>query len=414
MSNQLKPQTSNLQPHRILIFSLAYYPNHVGGAEVAIKEITDRVPTSEIEFHLVTTHFDTTLPVEERIGNVVVHRVGFGARGATISQTHRPLFYVAKILYVPCAALTLWRLHRTLHFDGLWAMMSYMVYPIVLARWLGVRVPYILTLQEGDPFEYVFKRWYIRPFNALLTSGYRNATVIQSISTYLKTWAQERGVTCPIEVIPNGVNTAHFSQEYSHEALTAVRQVLGKQEGDTYLITTSRLVTKNAVDDVIRAIALLPTTVHFAILGMGPDEQMLRALAEELGVTERVHFLGQVDHADMPKYLKACDIFIRPSRSEGMGNSFIEAMAALMPVIATQEGGIADFLFDEKRNPDKPATGWAVSRDCPQDIADAVQDILTRPDKVRTVTDTARAMVVSRYDWDLVAREMRERVFGKL
>ena len=98
--------------------------------------------------------------------------------------------------------------------------------------------------------------------------------------------------------------------------------------------------------------------------------------------------------------------WIRPSRSEGMGNSFIEAMAAGIPVIATQEGGISDFLFDEKKNPDKPTTGWAVSKDAPSEIAEAITDILTRPEKVEEVTKTALELVQKTYDWDMVAKEM--------
>ena len=89
---------------------------------------------------------------------------------------------------------------------------------------------------------------------------------------------------------------------------------------------------------------------------------------------------------DLPVVLHASDIFIRPSRSEGMGNSFIEAMAAGIPVIATQEGGISDFLFDEKKNSDKPTTGWAVSKDAPSEIAEAIADILARREKVEEVT----------------------------
>jgi glycosyltransferase involved in cell wall biosynthesis len=116
----------------------------------------------------------------------------------------------------------------------------------------------------------------------------------------------------------------------------------------------------------------------------------------------------------MPKYLKACDIFIRPSRSEGMGNSFIEAMAAELPVIATQEGGIADFLFDEQRNSNKVTTGWAVDADRPEQIAAAVRDIIDRPEKVSAVTRQAKQMVLEKYDWDLIASQMETKVFDPL
>jgi glycosyltransferase involved in cell wall biosynthesis len=116
----------------------------------------------------------------------------------------------------------------------------------------------------------------------------------------------------------------------------------------------------------------------------------------------------------MPLVLQACDIFIRPSRSEGMGNSFVEAMAAGLPVIATQEGGISDFLFDAKKNPDKSTTGWAVDRDSPEQIADAVKDIIANPEKVARVVATAKKMAFEKYDWDIIARDMREKVFARL
>lgn len=168
---------------------------------------------------------------------------------------------------------------------------------------------------------------------------------------------------------------------------------------------------KNAIDDCIRALALLPQSVHFLILGIGSEEEKLKELAKSLNVSERVQFLGQVEHGELPKYLKASDIFIRPSRSEGMGNSFIEAMAAGLPVIATQEGGIADFLFDAKRNPDQAPTGWAVDKNSPQQIAEAVQDITRNPEQVARVVTTARELVSKKYDWDFITEAMKARVF---
>ena len=86
-------------------------------------------------------------------------------------------------------------------------------------------------------------------------------------------------------------------------------------------------------------------------------------------------------------------------------------MACRLPVVATQEGGIADFLFDAKRNPDKQTTGFAVDVDSPEQIKDAVLYILENPEVVSTVTENAREMVEEKYDWDKVAKKMKERVF---
>lgn len=371
----------------ILIFSLAYYP-HVGGAEVAIKETTDRIAPSDIEFHMLTLRFSTADAKEEKIENVSVHRIGKGSS------------YISKILFIPRAVWTARKLNKQHHFDGAWAMMSYMLFPVVLMRMCGLRIPYILTLQEGDPFELVFSRWYIKIFSPLLRYGFRHASVVQVISTFLGTWARKEGFTGLLEIIPNGVDVQKFSgAKTPHQGVE--------------LIHTGRLVHKNALDTIILALPLVPE-VRLRLVGDGPDKSSLEQLAQELGVRRRVEFISYVDHAELQVFLRSADIFVRPSRSEGMGNSFVEAMATGLPVIATQEGGIADFLFDAKRNPDKPTTGWAVDKDSPKQIAEAVKDILANPEQAKKVVANARAMVSEKYDWDLIARNMREKIFAKV
>ena len=393
---------------KILIFSLAYFPGAVGGAEVAIKEITDRIP--DIEFHMVALRFDSNLPKVEKIGNVTVHRIGFSRPRPSMADLRKFPLHYNKYLFQFSAAWKAMRLYRTYRFDATWAMMAHSCgVPAALFKLFHPRVPYILTLQEGDPPEHVERM--MRPLWPLFSRAFTLADRVQVISNFLGRWARTRGFEGPLEVIPNAVNVAHFSQDYSRAEIEEIRNKLGKKTGDVFLITTSRLVQKNALDDVIRALPMLPGNVRFVILGIGPDETMLKKIAADLGLGERVMFVGQVGHAELPKYLKACDIFIRPSRSEGMGNSFVEAMAAGIPVIATQEGGIADFLFDEKRDTDKPTTGWAVDKDSPQEIAEVVKDIVSHPEKVRAVVATAQQMVAKKYDWDIVARDMRERVF---
>lgn len=397
---------------KVLIFSLAYYP-FVGGDGVAIKEITKRIDPKEIEFHMVTLRFDKALPRTERIGNIFVHRIGW-SYGKPTSEGMRKLRYrVLKLWYQLAAAGYGARLHRKEKFNAVWSMMAHSAgVPGAVFKIFHPKVSFVLTLQEGDPPEHVER--VMRPLWLLFARAFTLADVVQPISNFLGAWAKRRGFKGTLEVIPNGVDMEHFSHEFSAEELLALKEKLSKKEGDIFLITTSRLVHKNAVDDVVRALPLLSADVHFLILGVGSEEASLRALAKELGVESRVHFLGFVDHKEMPLYLKVSDIFIRPSRSEGMGNSFIEAMAAGLPVIATQEGGIADFLFDAKRNPDQEPTGWAVERDSPEQIAKAVEEIVSNKDATRQVVDHARAMVREKYDWDYVAKAMRERVFNKV
>ncbi len=397
---------------KILIFSLNYYPRFIGGAEVAIKEITDRIPPEEIEFHVLTLKFDSALADEERVGNVVVHRVGFSTTNPSISDLGKYPLKFNKYWYQLRAASLARRLHREHHFDGIWAMMAHScAIPAGIFKKQHPEVKYLLTLQEGDPPEYIER--LMRPVWGLFRQGFVRADALQAISTPLLAWGRRMGFSGQGTVIPNGVDTKRFASTVDEQARSALKAKLGKKEGDIFLVTTSRLVHKNAIDDVIHALALLPEHISFLIYGIGPEEEKLKGLAAECAVSTRVQFLGQLTHEDMPDILSVCDIFVRPSRSEGMGNSFIEAMAVGLPVIATQEGGIADFLFDAARNPDKEATGWAVDVDSPQQIAQTVAYVRAHPEERRSTTTHARALVLARYDWNLIAADM-EKLFNVL
>lgn len=398
---------------KILIFSLNYYPRFIGGAEIAIKEITDRINSSDIEFHMVTLRFDSSLPRVERVGNVLVHRIGFAKKDPDIADLKKFPLHLNKILFQFLATCKAIHLHKKYHYDGTWAMMAHSAgVPAALFKMMNPQVPYLLTLQEGDPVDHIKRT--MRFVSPIFTRAFTRADFVQAISTFLGRWARDMGFTGPLEVIPNAVDTKHFSEEYTTEQLFALKQKLGKSSGDIFLITTSRLVVKNAVDDVIRALAPLPKGVKFLILGIGPDETMLRALARDNGVEDRVKFLGQISHSEMPMYLKVSDIFVRPSLSEGMGNSFVEAMASGVPVIATQEGGISDFLFDPEKNPGREPTGLAVSVRDPEAIARQVKRLVDDHSLRTRIVANAQKLAYEKYDWNLIARDMKEKVFDKL
>lgn len=403
---------------RILIFSLVYYPKHGegSGAEPAVKEITDRIGRDDIEFHMVTLGYDSTLPKVSWEGNVLVHRIGLTRPNIDVAQFGIfPLFF-NKYLFQFLAAWKARRLHKKYQYDGIWALMAHSCgVPAALFKMMHPKVPYLLTLQEGDPKEHVER--VVRPLWPLFTRAFTKATVVQAISQYLADWARERNFKGPLEIIRNGANPKNFTQFYSNEELEEVKASLGKKEGDVYLFTAARMVHQKAMDVVIKSLTLLPENVYFFIASQGgAEEENIRALVRELGLEDRVRFLGSLARDEVPKYRNpiVMDIFVHPSRSEGLGNTVLSAMAARLPVIATQVGGFKDTVFDATRDPDVASTAWAVDPDSPEQIADAVKDILAHPETVQRVTDNAREMIETDYNWDHIATQMRERVFAKL
>lgn len=396
---------------RFLFFSLTYHP-FIGGAEIAIKEVTDRIAPETYAFDMITLRFDSNLPKFERVGNIDIFRIGFTKRGATMQDLKKFPLALNKYLYPFWALVVAIVLHRRKPYGAVCSVMtSYASFAPLFFKMLFPKIFYFVRADDGDPIEYLKKR--VGMLYPLFVRVFTKADSAITSSSYLARFVRSMGYQGPLEIVPNGVNAARFSHTYSEAEVESVRQKIGKKPGETWLVTTSRLVKKNAVDDVIHSLAFLPANIHFLIYGTGPDELMLKTLTKEQGVEGRVHFAGQISHTEIPLTLKACDIFIRPSRSEGFGISFIEAMAAGLPVIATQEGGIADFLFDAKRNPDKEPTGWAVDKDSPEQIAEAVQDILAHPEQAEHVKATAKKMAIEKYDWNLIAKQMKS-LFDRL
>ena len=202
-------------------------------------------------------------------------------------------------------------------------------------------------------------------------------------------------------VIPNGVDVDTFARHISSERIVEVRQSFDFSTDAFILVTTSRLVKKNGVQDVIDALAKLPSNVCFVICGFGELESILKDRVRELHLESRVKFLGSVSHEHLPEVIRASDVFIRPSLSEGLGNSFLAAMAVGVPVIGTMVGGIPDFLVDGQ-------TGFACRPSNPESIARTVEKVM-KLDHVsqESVCVRAKAMVYDRFTWDVVAKQMR-------
>ncbi len=372
---------------RVLIFSLAYFPL-VGGAEIAAKEITDRLGSPihssvGVDFDLITLRFDKNHLSKEVMDGVNVFRVD-----------------ASKLFFPIKSAFLARKLHRQNNYQITWSIMAaYAGFGALFFKILYPRVPLLLTLQEGDSESHILKR--VGVFYPLWRLIFKKADYIQAISNYLADFARRHGAVCPIEVVPNGVSLAAY-KSYKTNRSNRIYTI----------ITTSRLVYKNGVDILIRAVAELKrktSDVHLdirclkvklLILGDGPDRKSLERLSVELGVADVVKFIGHVDPELIPQYLSEADLFVRPSRSEGLGNSFLEAMAAGLPVIGTSVGGIPDFLINN-------INGLFCKVDDPNDLAAKIVRILGDPRLSRKLSENGRKTVEENYSWETVASKMK-------
>ncbi len=196
---------------RILIFSLVYYPRFIGGAEVAIKEITDRISPEEIEFDMVTLRIDSSLPRLERVENVNVYRVGWAGHQKSPSDPLPWYLHLNKYVMMMTGYFKAASLYRKNRYDAIWSMMAtYNSFAALFFKITHPKVPFILTLQEGDPIPYIKKR--ALPLYPLFKMIFKRADHIQTISKFLADWAEEMGAKCPVTVVPNAVDYELFSK----------------------------------------------------------------------------------------------------------------------------------------------------------------------------------------------------------
>jgi glycosyltransferase involved in cell wall biosynthesis len=188
--------------------------------------------------------------------------------------------------------------------------------------------------------------------------------------------------------------------------------------GDAPLIlTVARLVPHKGQDMGIRALATLRRDfpeLRYIMVGEGHDEERLRALAQELGVSDRVGFVGPMRDDELPEAYATSTIYLGASRVdkeinvEGFGISFLEAAASGIPSVAGDSGGVRSAVRDGE-------TGIVVPPTDSDAIADAIRSLLLNPDRRGKMGTAGRHAVETHYNWDRVARDTREftyRVIG--
>ena len=138
-----------------------------------------------------------------------------------------------------------------------------------------------------------------------------------------------------------GIDTAQYKKDDTVRA--EKRAEIGLSDGDIALISLGDLIERKNYAVAIRAVAeAQKDNLHYFICGKGPQEEELRAVAESLGVSDRVHFLGYRN--DVKELLDASDIFLFTSKQEGLARSMMEAMASGLPCIASNIRGNTDLL----------------------------------------------------------------------
>jgi glycosyltransferase involved in cell wall biosynthesis len=186
-------------------------------------------------------------------------------------------------------------------------------------------------------------------------------------------------------VIPNGIDVERYA--------APPQPVPGR------IVMIGRLDRQKRVDVALRALALVRTRrpgAHLQIVGEGPQAEGARALAAELGIADAVTFLGRRD--DVPELLSTAACLVLSSDYEGMSLTVLEAMAAAVPVVATQVGGVDEAVVHGE-------TGFVVPRRRPDALADTLDRVLGDPARAAALGAAGRVRAAELFSKERMIRE---------
>lgn len=305
--------------------------------------------------------------------------------GALINLRKNPLNKLKLPALVAAETLAVARRLRRGHYD---LLHSHWILPQGFTGRIARTVsplPHVLTVHGGDIFGLRGKLlgWFKR--STLLAA---DAVTVNS-SVTRQAVVNTAGPLPRLETIPMGVSVAPADpqqQDLARQLRAAHRRGAGP-----LLLFIGRMVEEKGVADLVQAVRLLREThpdVHALLVGEGQERPAMERLAKQAGVAAHITFTGWVEPTDIPAYLRAADIFVGASRTapdgwvEAQGLTFLEAMAAGLPVVATGNGGIVDYVIDGE-------TGMPVPERAPEQIADAVARLLSDPELTRRMSTSA-------------------------
>ena len=268
------------------------------------------------------------------------------------------------------------------------------------ARLVGWR-PWLLSVWGSDVYDFPHKsalhKWIVKKN---LLAADRVASTSHCMSEVTRHLAPALD---DIAITPFGVNMAEY------EAIEAVEPTNQKE---LVIGTVKTMAYKYGIDTLIEAFALLRqqlgcsqpdlvNNIRLRLVGGGQQIDEYQSLAMQLGVAEKVDFIGRVHHEQVPHELAQMDIYVALSRldSESFGVAIIEASAAGRPVVVSDAGGLPEVTQQNQ-------TGLIVPRNDPQAAADAMRLLVLDPQLRQDYGVAGRQHVARNYSWGACVREM--------
>lgn len=364
---------------RVLILNYEYPPLGGGAANALFYILREFQAHPEVKVDLVTSSARGKTEKVNESANVTIHKLPVKKAGVHY-WTEREIFE-----YSRRAMSYAGRLGKRERFD---LCHAFFALPCgAIAYRLRRHLPYIVSLRGSDVPGFNQRldwlNWFLRPFFRRVIGA---ASAVQANSEGLRELAWRTSPGHEIELIYNGVDCRRFAP------------AAARPPGPYRLLSVCRLIERKGLNDLISAmpmiVAALGNKTLLTVVGEGNLKGELQYLAKLKGVADNIEWLGYVEHDRLPDVYRRADIFVLPSRFEGMSNALLEALASGLPVVVTRTGGTEELVR---------GNGAVVASGDAKALAEGVIRVLS--DHKQMADRAARSRDVAlEFSWENVAR----------
>ena len=241
---------------------------------------------------------------------------------------------------------------------------------------------------EGSRLTTAINAWLV---GYLERRSYRERNWTHVVSTKLVATQREEHFRLPrgfFTIAPYGLDVSRFDRDGDYPDM---RARYGIPADAFVVVSVARLVQWKNHDMVLRAIAQAKARPWLFTVGAGPEDERLKALARELGIEERVRFVG---HADPVPFLASSDLFVLPSRIESFGLAYAEAMSMGLPCIGLRNRPPEVLSSAEDVIPEGKA-GYCVER--VDELRDRIDQLAESPETMRELSSYAQRLATTEY-----------------
>lgn len=380
---------------KILLLAPRIYPFHIGGTEIAYYNLINSLLRKGIDVQVVTCYRKPLKKPSEplrfptfllRTDLILPHFGGWA------------WVFLRFLLYSSgCIFYTLFKRGKfdIIHLQSI----LYDIGPFSIMLGKLLRKPVVIWGRGGDIYRYDKQHKYVR---FLVRWTIKKADIVLALSNDMKKRIEEISGRKDIIVLPNGVNM--IDAPPLEKTLLLRKLLIDKDPSEVrILLYCGRMIDFKGVEYLVRAIPKVTSrfpNVHFVLIGKGTMRTQLIRLCHSLGVDRHTTFIEKVPHEELLTWIPNFELFVYPDLTgQGIPNAVLEAMAAGIPVVATEVGGLPEIVTHGK-------TGLLVKPKDQEEIGDAINTLLENEDIRRSMSVNAKSIMKNQFSWVQIANRV--------